>query len=132
MTRTAVVRTPGEDAPITEDAAQAVSATAVAAAAPAAQKETLDQRFDRMEAENKALREKVGVLTDIARANPKATEAMPSMDLPDISEFTGKNQHKQAALKSSVLTKQGWVAPAHLGSSPVLHELQKRGLSGTA
>ena len=70
MTRTAAVRTPGEDAPSADNArppATAMTGAAESAAAPA-QKETLEQRFDRMEAENKALREKVGMLTDIARA----------------------------------------------------------------
>lgn len=137
MTKTAV-RTPGEDAPANEldpiDAAQDggedLANTEPAAPAKKAKKETIDERFDRMEEENRALREKVTVLSDIQRANPKATELATPVDLPDISEYTGKNQHRQAQLTSAVLTKQGWVAPEHLGANPAaLNELQKRGLA---
>lgn len=128
------VRTPGEDAPKGDadlagatDAAAAGDSDAVGAGDPEpakpAKKETLEQRMDRLEAENTKLRAALGT--------PKAAQVDPTADLPDISEFTGKNQHKQAALTGAVLTKQGWLAPAHLGSSPVLHELQKQGLSAT-
>lgn len=132
------VRTPGEDAPADalDEAGMQAAAGEVAdsaqtrAPAKRAKKETMEERLDRLDAENQALREKVTVLSDIARANPKATELAPPVDLPDISEYTGKNQHRQAQMTSAVLTKQGWVAPAHLGANPAaLNELQKRGLA---
>lgn len=137
MTKTPV-RIPGEEAPSTDDVLGAAAEAGIEGAAElvvapkTGKKETLEQRLDRLDAENQALREKVTVLSDHARANPKAIELAPPVDLPDISEYTGKNQHRQAELSSAVLTKQGWIAPAHLGANPAaLNELQKRGLSAT-
>lgn len=130
------VRTPGEDAPTTDDVIAAAAEAGVdgaedlaaAAAAPktkAGKKLSLEERLDMLEAENARLREN--------QAPAKVAAVDPTAGLPDISEYTGKNQHRQNELASAVLTKQGWVAPAHLGANPAaLNELQKRGMAATS
>jgi hypothetical protein len=90
-----------------------------------AKKLTIEERMDMLEEENRQLRAN--------QMPPKVAKVDPTADLPDISEYTGKNQHKQNDLTSAVLTKQGWIAPAHLGANPAaLNELQKRGLAATS
>jgi hypothetical protein len=129
MSKTAV-RTPGEDAPtdpVTTDemlaGAEAAGVEVTDAPKPKAGKKlTLEERMDMLEQENARLRAN--------QAPAPVAKVDPTADLPDISEYTGKNQHKQSQLQSAVLTKQGWVAPAHLGANPAaLNELQKRSLA---
>lgn len=135
MSKTAV-RTPGED-PITDEGEtegtveagiESAADLADATAAPkprAGKKLTLEERLDLLEAENARLRAN--------QAAPKPARVDLTADLPDISEYTGKNQHRQNELSAAVLTKQGWVAPAHLGANPAaLNELQKRGMAATS
>jgi hypothetical protein len=122
------VRTPG-DKPNTADGeggspAGDVSLGETVTSNPG-KKLSIEERFDLLEAENARLREN--------QAAPKSVKVDPTADLPDISEYTGKNQHRQNELASAVLTKQGWVAPAHLGANPAaLNELQKRGMVATS
>jgi len=128
MSKTAAVRTPGEDAPSTEDViegAEAAGLDVIDAPKPRGKKLTLEERMDMLEEENRLLR---------ANQMPAAPAKVdPYADCPDISEFTGKNQHKQNDLTAAILTKQGWIAPAHLGANPAaLNELQKRGLAATS
>lgn len=133
------VRTPGEDAPAaTDTSADPVTTTGVLEGAAAAKVPgapmSMEDRFAAMEAEmmrlqsqNAHLLSTQATLVDIARAGTAA--AAPTIKLPSAKEFPVE---KQAEMKTAVLTQDGWVVPAHLGSSPVLHELQKLGLSATA
>lgn len=128
MSKTAV-RTPGDEAPTTDDVIEGAAAAGVEvdgeAKAKAGKKLTIEERMDLLEQENARLREN--------QMPPKAEKVDPTAGLPDISEYTGKNQHKQNELTAAVLTKQGWVAPAHLGANPAaLNELQKLGLTATS
>lgn len=156
-TNAAAVRTPGEAATASTsddtagadtNAAGAVSGTqgtdADAGADPVTTKDvlagavkakalTMEERFAlmeenqaRLEAENKTLRE--GQLQLLKAAHSAAVQ-VPVEELPHARDFPLEVQKE---MTSAVLTKDGWIVPAHLGSSPVLHELQKLGLSATA
>jgi hypothetical protein len=128
MTKTAV-RTPGDEGPTTDEVIEGAEAAGLevtdAPKPKAGKKLTIEERMDLLEQENARLREN--------QMPPKAAKVDPYADLPDISEYTGKNQHKQKELSAAVLTKQGWIAPAHLGANPAaLNELQKRGMAATS
>jgi len=129
------IRTPGEDAPVTELSGADLRTSDVLNDAPvrtATPSMSMEERFAAMEAEQAALRQEnaslKGLVHDISKQAPRGA-VVPVVELPRASNFTAA---KQAKMEGAVLTQEGWIVPAHLGSSPVLHELQKLGLSGTA
>lgn len=128
------IRTPGEDAPAPElSGADTRTSDMLDNPAPrTAVALTMEERFEAMEAEQAALRAEnaalKGLVQDVSKQVPRGA-VVPVVELPRASSFTAA---KQSKMESAVLTQEGWIVPAHLGSSPVLHELQKLGLSGTA
>lgn len=120
----AAIRTPGEEPPVVEEVEQPLAPSTVGM--------TMEERFAVMESTQAALVEENARLKasvqDIARSGPRAS-VVPVVDLPHAASFT---LAKQSAMTGAAMTREGWVVPSHLGSSPVLHELQKLGLSGMA
>lgn len=139
---TAAVRVPGEaDQSATGDSAAAgdaggadenlsdadpVIATAKPTSKPGAKGLSMEERFTKMEAEMNHLRQTNAQLVGMVNT---ATENVPAVELPSSKDFPIQEQH---AMEGPVLTKEGWVVPQHLGSSPVLNQLVKMGLSATA
>lgn len=132
-------RVPGEEAPAAETESPITTAEVLQGAAAAKVEgapKTVEEILAAMQAEMVALRERnealersQATLLDIARANPRAVPVEPPEALPSAAEYTGKHQDKQHKMKNAVLTKEGWVVPAHLGANPsALSELQRIGL----
>jgi hypothetical protein len=126
------IRTPGEDAPTLDEGVGFAGSDALNESRAPTLSMTMEERFAAMEAEQATLRAEnaslKGLVQDISKQAPRAAD-LPAVILPRAASFTAA---KQAKMESAVLTQDGWVVPAHLGSSPVLNELQKLGLSGTA